>query len=81
VTAITNDAVTSLREHFGRTLAGRLPPHIGRLGWDAQQLAAHQSEQLRALLAIAVERSPSTPGGLPGSTRRASSSVSWPNCQ
>src|SRR5580700_7725316 len=58
MTAITNDAVTGLRERFGRTIASRLPPQIGRLGWDAQQLAAHQSEQLRALLAIALERSP-----------------------
>ena len=58
MTAITNDAVKDLRERFGRTLASRLPPHIGRLGWDAQQLAAHQTEQLRALLAIAHERSP-----------------------
>ena len=58
MTAITNDAVNDLRERFGRTLASRLPPHIGRLGWDAQQLAAHQTEQLRALLAIALERSP-----------------------
>src|ERR1700685_1650285 len=58
MTAITNDAVKDLRERLGRTLASRLPPHIGRLGWDAQQLAAHQTEQLRALLAIALERSP-----------------------
>jgi hypothetical protein len=39
MTAIPNDAVKDLRECFGRTLASRLPPHIGRLGWDAQQLA------------------------------------------
>jgi phenylacetate-CoA ligase len=58
MTAIPNDAVKDLRECFGRTLASRLPPHIGRLGWDAQQLAAHQTEQLRALLATALERSP-----------------------
>src|ERR1700683_2802895 len=58
MTAITNDAVKDLRERSGRTLASRLPPHIGRLSWDAQQLAAHQTEQLRALLAIALERSP-----------------------
>jgi phenylacetate-coenzyme A ligase PaaK-like adenylate-forming protein len=55
---ITNDAATGLSERFGRTIAGLLPRHLDRLSWSPQQLAAHQREQLRALLAAAVERSP-----------------------
>jgi hypothetical protein len=37
--------------------AGRLPLHIARLGWDAEQLAAYQREQLQALLATAARHS------------------------
>ena len=58
MTVITSDAATGLSERFGRTIAGLLPQHLDRLSWNAQQLAAHQREQLRALLAAAVERSP-----------------------
>jgi hypothetical protein len=58
MTVITNDAATGLTEHFSRAIGSLLPQHIDRLGWNAQQLAAHQREQLRALLATAVERSP-----------------------
>jgi phenylacetate-CoA ligase len=58
MTATTDHTVTALQERFGREVAGRLPRHIGRLGWDAPQLAAHQRERLRALLACALERSP-----------------------
>lgn len=58
MTVITNDAATGLSERFGRTIAGLLPQHLDRLSWNAQQLAAHQREQLRALLAAAVECSP-----------------------
>lgn len=39
-------------------LTRRLPDHAERVGWDAGQLAAHQREQLRALLAHAAEHSP-----------------------
>ncbi len=31
---------------------------MGRLGWDAQQLAHHQRELLRTLLACALAHSP-----------------------
>jgi phenylacetate-CoA ligase len=55
---MTDSTLSSLRERFGRALAARLPEHIGRLGWDARQLAGHQRGQLRALLACALERSP-----------------------
>lgn len=58
MTVITNDAATGLSERFGRAFARLLPQHIDRLGWNAQQLAVHQREQLRALLAAAVEGSP-----------------------
>jgi len=35
-----------------------LPGHIERLGWNAGQLAVHQRDRLRALLARAIARSP-----------------------
>ncbi len=58
MTTIADSTLPALRAHFGRAPASRLPDHIGRLGWDARQLADHQREQLRALLACALERSP-----------------------
>jgi phenylacetate-CoA ligase len=58
MTTITDGSLPALRAHFGQALASRLPGHIGRLGWDAPRLAAHQREQLRALLAAAVTHSP-----------------------
>ena len=58
MTTMTDSSLSVLRASFGRTLASRLPEHIGRLGWDARQLADHQREQLRALLVCALERSP-----------------------
>ena len=58
MTAITDSTLPALRARFGQALASRLPEHVGRLGWDARRLADHQREQLRALLACALERSP-----------------------
>ena len=58
MTTITDSPLSALRARFGQALASRLPEHIGRLGWDARRLADHQREQLRALLACALERSP-----------------------
>jgi phenylacetate-CoA ligase len=58
MTTITDRTLPALRARFGEALAARLPEHIGRLGWDAPRLAGHQREQLRALLACALERSP-----------------------
>jgi phenylacetate-coenzyme A ligase PaaK-like adenylate-forming protein len=58
MTMITDSSLPALRARFGQALAARLPEHIGRLGWDDQRLAGHQHEQLRALLAVALERSP-----------------------
>ncbi len=58
MTMITDSSLPALRARFGQALAARLPEHIGRLGWDARRLAGHQREQLRALLTVALERSP-----------------------
>jgi phenylacetate-CoA ligase len=55
---ITDNGPIALRARFGELLASRLPEHVGRLGWDAGQLAGHQRDRLRALLAVAAERSP-----------------------
>jgi phenylacetate-coenzyme A ligase PaaK-like adenylate-forming protein len=57
MTTIGDNTVSGLRARFGEALAARLPAHIGRLGWDARQLADHQRDQLRSLLACALERS------------------------
>jgi phenylacetate-CoA ligase len=43
-----------MESEFGPRLMAQMP----RLGWDPAQLAAHQTERLRALLATAMERSP-----------------------
>jgi phenylacetate-coenzyme A ligase PaaK-like adenylate-forming protein len=56
--AAADGSVSALRACFGQALACRLEQHIGRLSWDAQRLARHQRDQLRALLAAAVSRSP-----------------------
>ena len=48
----------TLQARFGAALTARLPDHLDRLGWDAEQLAAHQRDRLRILLAHAVARSP-----------------------
>lgn len=58
MTTIGDNTVSGLRARFGEALAARLPDHVGRLGWDARQLAGHQRDQLQALLACALERSP-----------------------
>jgi phenylacetate-CoA ligase len=47
-----------LRVHLRDALATRLPVHVDRLGWDADQLAAHQLDGLRRLLTHAIEHSP-----------------------
>jgi phenylacetate-CoA ligase len=39
-------------------LTWRLDQYTQRIGWDAGQLAAHQQERLRVLLAHAAEHSP-----------------------
>jgi phenylacetate-CoA ligase len=58
MTTIGDNSIRSLRARIGDALAARLPAHVARLGWDARQLADHQRDQLRSLLACARERSP-----------------------
>jgi phenylacetate-CoA ligase len=58
MTAIADRGVNALRARFGEALASCLEQQAERLSWDAQRLAGHQREQLRALLAAAVSRSP-----------------------
>jgi phenylacetate-coenzyme A ligase PaaK-like adenylate-forming protein len=58
VTAEAFTAFAPLRERYQAELARRLPVHIGRMDWSAAQIAAHQRDGLRALLALARERSP-----------------------
>jgi phenylacetate-CoA ligase len=41
-----------------RQLADRLPGHIGRLDWTAEQIADHQLHQLRALVGHAITHAP-----------------------
>jgi len=47
-----------LRERAAAELAARLPQHLGRLGWERAQLAAHQRDRLQELLAHATAKSP-----------------------
>jgi phenylacetate-coenzyme A ligase PaaK-like adenylate-forming protein len=56
-TAMTTD-LELLRARASGAVAHHLPEQIGRLGWDAGRLAAHQRDRLRALLARAIARSP-----------------------
>jgi phenylacetate-CoA ligase len=58
MTAIADRGVNALRARFGEALASCLEQQAERLSWDAPRLAGHQREQLRALLAAAVSRSP-----------------------
>ena len=58
MTTTTGTGLDALRARYGEAFAARLPDHIQRLPWDAERLAAHQRDRLRALLACAIERSP-----------------------
>jgi len=58
MTTTTGTGLDGLRARYGEAFGAQLPDHIGRLSWDAGQLAAHQRERLRALLACAIEHSP-----------------------
>jgi phenylacetate-CoA ligase len=49
---------TPLPARVSAELTWRLAQHTWRLGWDAAELAAHQRERLRVLLAYAAEYSP-----------------------
>jgi phenylacetate-CoA ligase len=58
MTSTTSTGLDALRTRYGEAFGTRLPDHIRRLPWDSGQLAAHQRERLRSLLACAIERSP-----------------------
>ncbi len=58
MTAITDSRADALRARFGQALGDRLERHAERLSWDAGRLAEHQRQQLQALLATALSRSP-----------------------
>jgi phenylacetate-CoA ligase len=49
---------TALQTRMSAELTWRLGQYTQRLGWDAGQLAAHQRDRLRVLLAHAAEHSP-----------------------
>jgi phenylacetate-CoA ligase len=55
-TAITE--LDLLRARMAGAIGGQMPGHIGRLGWNAGQLAVFQRDRLRELLARAIECSP-----------------------
>ena|SRR5690349_5312201 len=58
MTTRTTTPIEALRERVGTELAERLDAHLERIGWDADRIARHQRERLRALLAHAIEHSP-----------------------
>ena len=49
---------TALQTRVSAELSERLGTYTGRLAWDADQLASHQQQRLRTLLAHAAEHSP-----------------------
>lgn len=51
-------AFGEVRQRFQADLAQRLPSHIARVTWSGERIANHQQEQLRLLLAHAIENSP-----------------------
>jgi phenylacetate-coenzyme A ligase PaaK-like adenylate-forming protein len=58
MTTATITGLELLRTRVSGAVGRRMPEHIGRLGWDAGQLAAWQRDRLRALLARAIAGSP-----------------------
>jgi phenylacetate-CoA ligase len=58
MTATMTTDVELLRTRLAGAIGSQMPRHIERLGWDAGRLAAHQRDRLRALLALAIARSP-----------------------
>ena len=58
---MTEEAFTpfaTLRQRYQAEFLRRAPEHIGRLDWSPAQIAERQRAGLRALLAVARERSP-----------------------
>ena len=59
MTTGTATGIEALRERASALFAERLEEHVPRLRWDAARIAEHQRERLQALLAHAIDRSPS----------------------
>jgi phenylacetate-coenzyme A ligase PaaK-like adenylate-forming protein len=66
MTTATITDLELLRTRVSGAIGRQMPEHIGRLGWDAGRLAAHQRDRLRALLARAIAGSPFHAGRLRG---------------
>jgi phenylacetate-CoA ligase len=58
MTTTADIGADTLQARFNTALGRHLKRHISRPQWEADRLAAHQCEQLRALLTCAIERSP-----------------------
>ena len=58
MTTATITDLELLKTRVSVAVGRQMPEHIGRLGWDAGRLAAHQRDRLRALLARAIAGSP-----------------------
>ena len=69
------------RRRVQAALFARLPEHVARLTWSAGQIAGHQRDSLRSLLAYAVARSEFHAGRLPASSRAASSCRTCRRCR
>ena len=66
MTTATITDLELLKTRVSAAVGRQMPEHIGRLGWDAGRLAAHQRDRLRALLARAIADSPFHAGRLRG---------------
>jgi phenylacetate-CoA ligase len=58
MTVTAEPGLAGLQARTQAELAPRLMAQLQRLNWDAERLAAHQAERLRALLARAIQGSP-----------------------
>jgi hypothetical protein len=73
---------TALQTRASAELSERLGGCTERLGWDADRLATHQQQRLRALLAHAAERFPlSIAAAWVNWMPPTSSSATWPGCR
>jgi len=58
VTTMADEGFDRFRSRVQERLFARLPVHVSRLAWSREQIAIHQRDTLRALLADAKARSP-----------------------
>ena len=57
-TTTSKQSFRALRDRLQPSLLASFPDHVARTGWSRAEIAAHQGDQLSALLAHAVEHSP-----------------------